>query len=318
MEYKSCHLLEHGICFYNHNLCSCCYAPLDGLDKVPFFLPVYRGSNIDLNFYKKRINFYRENAKQNKYLKACKYCYHLELKDWEEEYYIDQIYITHFEACNANCIYCINNLFPNERHNKVYKVIPVLDDLKEKGLLRSNCEFHIGGGEFTLYPECDELLEKYIISGFSNHLAVATNGIKYSNALFKAMEIGRASIIISLDCGSRNLFKKIKRVDAFNNIISNLKLYTSTELSLEHTFLKYIVIPNINDNKNEFQKFLNIAKKFNIKGIKIDLEGHYCRNQNYKIDEKLINFLNDMVERAKKQNFNVEIFQFYKQCLSNN
>lgn len=318
MQYTSCHLLEHGICFYNHNLCTCCYAPQEGLYQVPYIKPIYLGAKIDIEDYCKRIKFFRDNAKQNKFINSCKNCYKLETKEWDDEIYIDQVYITHFEACNADCIYCITGLTPNERQKHTYEIVPVLDDLKEKGILKENCEFHIGGGEFTIYPECDEIIEKYVLSGYTKHFAVATNGIKYSESLFKAMDKGLASIIISLDCGGKKIFEKIKRVNAFDSVIENLKLYTRTEKSLENTFLKYIVIPNVNDNKKEFQKFLSIANDLKIRGIKIDLDGNYCRKNNYKLNWHIKYLMKDIINMAIKQNFDVEIFQFYKQCLNNN
>ncbi len=316
MKYKSCHLLEHGLCFYNHNLCSCCYAPQDSYTRAPYLSFLYLGQKIKKEQLFNKINKRREEQKKGNFIISCNNCFKLEEKDWDEDNYIDQIYITHFEQCNLNCIYCITDLSPKERAKETYKIIPVLDNLKEQGILRQGCEFHIGGGEFSIYPECDEIIEKYILSGFSKFLAIATNAVVYKESVFNAMDKGKACIIVSVDSGSKNMYKKIKRVDAFDKLIENLKLYSRTESSRANTFLKYIVIPKINDNKREFDKFLNLANKLNIKGIKIDVDGNYARNNLYKLNDKINNFLTWTVDRAKSKGFDVEIFSFYKQCLN--
>lgn len=316
-KYKSCDLLEHGICFYPGNVCSCCYAPYEADELVPLIYPspAYNGENINKDFLYKIINRHREAAKNNQYIKSCEECYHLKVSDWPEENYINQVYITHFEECNSNCIYCINNLDNGIRKKTTYKIVPIIDDMISQGILKEGCEFHIGGGEFSIYPECNEIIKKYVLSGFTKFLAIATNGIVFSKAIFEAMNEGKACIIISVDCGSGHLYKKIKRVDAFNKLKESLKLYTSSQKARENTFLKYIVLPKINDSKWEFRKFLSLAKKYGITGIKIDVDGKYCREKSFVIEKNTLKFLEWCVQYASKKRFDVETFQFYNQCL---
>ena len=313
MIYKSCNLLEHGICFYNGNLCSCCYAPLK---YAPYIFPYYNGEIVNIDALFLKINRWRNDAKNNHYLRSCQNCYQLETRDWADDNYIDQVYITHFYKCNANCIYCINDIKPSDKVRDTYDIIPILDNLKDKGVLKKGFELHIGGGEFTIYKESDAIIEKYVLSGFSSRIAIATNGIKFSKSIFNAMQENRACIIISLDSGNRNLYKKIKRVDCFDNVINNIKLYSSTVHSKDNTFLKYIVLPKINDNKKYFKQFLDIALDCNIKGIKIDIDGIYCRQKNYNIDEELLDFLKWSVDCSLEKGFDVETFSFYNQCFS--
>ena len=128
------------------------------------------------------------------------------------------------------------------------------------------------------------------------------------------MKENKACIIISLDSGNRNLYKKIKRVDCFDLVKNNIKMYSSDDYSRNNTFLKYIVIPKINDNRRDFKQFLNIALECNIKGIKIDIDGIYCRQRNYNIERKLSDFLKWSVEYSAEKGFDVETFSFYNQC----
>ncbi len=318
-KYKSCHLLEHGICFYPKNICSCCYAPYEADNLVPLIYSkdIYKGGNIEKDFLYEKINKWRNDAKNSRYIKSCEECYHLKLADWEQENYIDRVYITHFEKCNSNCIYCINNLDSGKRKDSTYKIVPVIDNMIEQGILKEGCEFHIGGGEFSIYPECGEIIEKYIISGFTKFIAIATNGIVFSDAIFKAINMNKACIIISVDSGSKKLYKRIKRVDAFNSLKKSLKMYTSTQRGKENTFLKYIVLPGINVSKWEFKKFLSLSKKYGINGIKLDIDGRYCRANNFTPEKKVTDFMKWCIGYAQKKGFNVETFQFYNLCLKN-
>lgn len=316
MKYKSCNLLEHGICFYVDRICSCCYAPQEKVNDSPFLAALYNGELINKDLLFELINRWKDKAKKGNLISCCSNCYKAEENDWTDENYIDQVYISHFQECNSNCVYCITDILPKNRKKNPYKIFPVLLDMKEKGILKRDCEFHIGGGEFTIYSECEDIIKEFILTGFAKRLAVASNGIKFSNALFDAMSIDKGVIIISLDCGSRELFKKIKQVDKFNDVIKNISKYCKNDLSRQNTFLKYIVIPSLNDEKEEFKKFIDIAKKYNVNGIKLDVEGHYARYNKYKISDELKDFLYWAKEYTISQNVDFEGFSFYNQCMS--
>ena len=241
--YKSCHLLQHGLCFFDKFIASCCFSPVDQIDEQtpPILINTSKGEKFSIDKMFEKMNEYNKVFKEGGCLKECKNCYHLEEKEWTEEKYIDQITITHFSKCNANCIYCSNNSFYTARSNNYYKILPILKELKEKNIIRQNCELHIGGGEFTIYDECEEFLQTYAVTNFAR-VFVPTNSIKYSETLFKAMDEATTYIIVSLDCGSRKMYKKIKRIDAYNKVIENLRKYAATEKSQDAIRLKYIII----------------------------------------------------------------------------
>jgi len=264
----------------------------------------------------KRIRKYSDVFKSGDCPNECKNCYHIEEKDWDEEEYIDYITITHFSMCNADCIYCSNNNERWERTPKTYDILPVLKSFKEEGIIRKGCELHIGGGEFTIYRECDELLELFAINNFAR-VFVPTNAIKYSHNLFRAMDEATTYIIVSLDSGSRKTYKKIKRVDAFDKVMDSLTKYAATEKSRDAIRLKYIIIPTINDNISEFKKFLKIAQKLGVRNLIIDIDARYSRITNFKIDNYYINLAEKMNKIALKQNFITEFYSFFFQNTNN-
>ncbi len=312
--YKCCKILKHGLCFFNDILTSCCFSPVDQIDGQvpPLIYDNYNGQIISKDDLFERINKHVSLFKKGSCPKECYSCYHIEKQDWDDEEYIDYITITHFSICNADCIYCTNNHELYERTNNTYRILPVLKSFKEQGIIKKGCELHIGGGEFTIYHECDELLDLFAINNYAR-VFVPTNAIKYSDKLFQAMDKATTYIIVSLDCGSRRTFQKIKRVDAFNKVINSLKKYASTEKSRDAIRLKYIIIPTYNDNISEFKKFLKIAKKLGVRNLIIDIDARYSRVTNYKIDNYFINLAQKMNEIAIKQNFITEFYSFYFQ-----
>lgn len=316
--YKSCHIVQHGLCFFDIMLASCCFSPVDQINGQvpPVLYPDYKGQVMSKEELFKRMEKYTSVFKNGGCPKECETCYHIEEKDWSEEKYIDYITITHFSKCNADCIYCSNNAMVDLRTNDTYEIMPVLKSFKEQGIIKKGCELHLGGGEFTIYKECDELLELFAVSDYAR-VFVPTNAIKYSEMLFRAMNEATTYIIVSLDCGSRKLYKEIKRTDAFNQVMKSLEKYAATQKSKDAIRLKYIIIPTINDNIGEFKKFLKIAKHLGVQNLIIDIDARYSRMTNYNIDEYFIDLADRMNKLALKQNFITEFYSFLLQNKNN-
>lgn len=286
--YKSCNLIQHGLCFFEKKLVSCCISPVDQINGQipPFLYDNYKGEILtreDLFF---RIKKYSDIFENGGTPEQCKNCFKIEEKEWESgecNKYIDYVTVTHFSKCNADCVYCSNNLTPEERSNNTYEVLPVLKRLKEEGILKEGFELHIGGGEFSIYKECDDIIREFALTKYAK-VYIPTNVIKFSKSIFEALNNKSTVIIVSLDSGCKETFAKIKRVNAFEEVVENLKKYSSTEIARNQIVLKYIIIPTINDNINEFKKFLEVAKKCQIESLSIDIDSRYSRMVNHHID----------------------------------
>ncbi len=312
--YKSCNLIQHGLCFFDATLVACCYSPVDQIDgqKPPLLAEPYNGEIIPKEELFERLYKYADVFKDGGCPKECVNCYKIEEKDWTDEKYIDQITVSHYNMCNVDCIYCSNNLQPEERKPKTYDIYPVLKHYIDEGVIKKGCELHIGGGEFSIYKEANELLDLFALSGFGR-VFVATNGLKYLEKLSEALNKGNTFTVISLDSGTRKTYKKVKRVDGFDKVVENLSKYASTENSRQQMRLKYIIIPGVNDNMKEFKSFLKVAKKLKIPHIIIDIEGRYSRLVNYKVDNYFIDLALQMEKTAAKQGFITELYQFFTQ-----
>ena len=315
--YKSCKLILHGLCFFNNSLAACCNSPVDQINnqRPPILFEKYKGELIEPEELFKRIHEFSDMFKKGGTPPSCKNCCFIQEKDWDENLYISEITIASFTCCNAKCIYCANNLTENERSNDAYEVLPILKYYKEKGILIKGCEFHISGGEFTTYKECDGILEEFGITNYAK-IVISSNCIRYSDTLRQSIETGSTYVIQSLDCGSREMYKKIKGVDVFDKVIENLKKYT--EKRPEQLTLKYIIIPNINDNIKEFSKFLDIASSLRTKRIEIEIEGRYARMLNHKISPYFVDLANKMKEIGISRGFDANFFPFLQQAIHEN
>jgi molybdenum cofactor biosynthesis enzyme MoaA len=316
--YKSCNIIQHGLCFFHDKVVSCCFSPIDQIEGQipPLLYGNYFGEIPTKEDLFERIHKYSKIFKQGGCPRECENCYHIEEKAWDDDDYINYITISHFEMCNAECIYCSNNCKLGQRRTTAYHIMPILKYFKEQSIIKDGVELHIQGGEFTIYKECDELLETFAINNFAR-VFVPTNAIKYSHNLFRAMNEATTYIIVSLDSGSRKTYKKIKRVDKFNKVIENLKKYGATEKSRNAIRLKYIIVPTYNDNLREFKKFLNIAKELGVKNIIIDIDARYLKISNLKTDSYFINLANEMNIMALRENFITEFSSFYFQNINN-
>ena len=95
-----------------------------------------------------------------------------------------------------------------------YNVVPVIEDLVNKGYLRNGGEIAFGGGEPTIYPEFDDLINLFTRSGI-DFMRVHSSGIKFSPAIENAIRQGALNVVVSIDSACPETYRRIKRVDCF-------------------------------------------------------------------------------------------------------
>ena len=313
--YKSCQHALHGLCFYSYAVVLCCYSPNEQINgsEAPVLFRDYQGEIIPKTELFKKMREYSDIFKNGGTPNSCKGCFKIQEADWDEDEYIDFVTVTHYTCCNADCVYCSNNLEPSERTNDKYEILPFLKYLKQEGVLKENFELHLGGGEFTIYKECEGILQEFGATGFAK-IFVATNGIKFSQGLYDSIKYGGANIVISLDCGSKNTFKKIKRVDAFDKVVENIKKYAQAD-PIKVT-MKYIIIPGMNDSMSEYCKFLKICEEAGINNIRIDIDCRYLRKYNNELNPFYYSLIEKMKEKTVKKGFYYEDYSFLLQAMN--
>ncbi len=275
MIYKSCHLLEHGIYFYYDSIQVCCM--LTGKEGKPFYLlKDYHGGDVDWDSIIEQKRKLRSNHKNGIINANCDGCFYLRDEDWEEGDYIDNFFISHWTSCNCGCSYCYtedNKEFFNS--HKPYKLMPILLEMKDRGLFRFNGLLDFGGGEPAVLDEFGDIVDLFLNNGVRN-IVTNSSGIKYVESIGRGLTTGKLDVTVSIDSSSREMYKKIKKVDAYDKVVENLKKYVKFQGGLTNKVRsKYIIIPGINDQFDEIDSWLKTSLDIGIKDVIIDVEGRW-------------------------------------------
>lgn len=272
-----CDQLNTTITFFHDKVISCCthYGS-------PTYYSKYDKENIDFSFIsEKKVEFLSNllNGIETEY--ECKKCPYLRKSTQEDKISLQFSYIniSHWTHCNCGCIYCArhnNSYFKIETKTKksqYYDFLPILKEMYKKNLIdKENVTFCFQGGDISVLKEFKDILKCIRDYGYKN-IQILTNNIIYHPDLKKIINENNNHIMItaSLDSGTRETYKKIKRVDKFNDFISNLKKYVKG-IPYPNIKIKYLLVKNYNDNEQELKTFINLMSKIGIKQVELDID----------------------------------------------
>lgn len=124
-------------------------------------------------------------------------------------------------SCNLRCIYCSDNELRDrqgkEQEIKLDNIKKLFDDLERGGTKGITLE---GGGEPTLYRRFEEVVKYAKQKGLA--LGLITNGtVRLHEEMLKEFEWIR----VSLDASTAEEYAKLKGVDCFEKVITNISHY---------------------------------------------------------------------------------------------
>lgn len=308
MKYLSCRYIEHGMDFEHTRLETCCFTCHSGGGHITL-QQEYEGEPINWEelFEKKRK--YREEHRKGNLTPNCVGCVFLEEKEWDKEDYINFLQFNYWVQCNSKCTYCYE--VQNKKifdKIKPYNSVPVVKDMIDKGILRPGGEVSFGGGEPTIAPEFEELIKLLTVSGFQN-MRIHSSGIKFSPAIEEAIRKGVLNVVISIDAGCDKTYKKVKQVNAYKKVIENMKKYA--EANTEKYGLmtsKYIIIPNVNDNRKEIDMWIDSVVKIGGKWLALDIEDIWYKNNRSTISAYYLDLVNYVINRANQLGMKIELY----------
>ncbi len=219
-----------------------------------------------------------------------------------KEQKIQHIIVDHFKQCDCNCIYCSQKII-HKRNLPQYNILPIIQQLYKQDMIdRDNLLIEFQGGNVSMLEEFGGIIEECLKNQCQN-FKILTNGIKYLPELEKIKD-NNSSVSVSLDCGTRETFAKIKNIDAFDAVIANLnRIKENTNLSIE---LKYIIIKDVNDNIEEVKSFLNTAKTLiRNRAVIFDIDYRDIminRSNNFKVPANYYEIM-EFVQQYSKENF---------------
>ena len=107
---------------------------------------------------------------------------------------------------------------------------------------------------------------------------INSSGIKYSPAVAKGLSENKLQLTVSVDAGSKKTYEKIKLVKTYEKVCENLANYAAAQNKDKNRVCsKYIIVPGVNDNKDEIEKWLEKTKYLGIKHVSIDVDWQWVQ-----------------------------------------
>ena len=305
MEYKCCnHILGSiDLSFSGFKYCNEVW-------EGPEYISYKEENAFDKN-EKRRIEIIN-NMKSGVIPERCKLCPLLEQKDWKEfDGKIHKITIFNWKHCNAACFYCSvhSEFFDGVKKSDDYDALPIIQKLIEEERITEDTFVAFMGGEPTMLEEFPQIMK--LLLDKKCRIEVLSNGIKYEPIIGEMLKAEKNNTIcISVDCGSKEAYKKIKRVDKFEEVSQTIKRYIDDAgLNSSRIKVKYIIFPNVNDNKQEIDLFFDLCKKIGVKTVARavnHVESKMSTTKNQVIEASVIKSYKYFEEQAKKYNFELQ------------
>lgn len=310
-EYLSCEWINGGIEFRKDCIRICCFGYLQDQDESDTVLiENYNGEKIDWDELLKKKQELKELNKSGVILPACKNCIYLEKKKWDEEVFFDHVTLNHWSKCNCNCTYCYTaDEKKDSKNKKNYNVLPFFKEMYEKNILRATPQSCItfGGGEPTILEGFEDLIN-FLLSKNFNNIRINSSGIKYSKSIEKGLKAGTISLVVSPDSGTKETYQKIKQVNCFNKVWDNIKKYAKMQKEPSLLKVKYIIIPGINDNKEEIDKWFDLVLKYGVKAVSLSVEQHWYFKNHPNFPDSIYEIMNYIKNKAEKLGLDLEIY----------
>lgn len=295
-----CSYIVNGLSFHQHNVRFCTTNQMGPV--ISEYQEDYKA--LAANIINIKDNSFSQIPKE---CENCIYCTKLPINTDK----ITRIDLFYWYHCNCGCFYCS---YRDETKGKysdkaiegnplVYKTIKELYD-KDK-IAKSGLEVIFGGGEIGVLKEFPKLIDLFLKNNVHN-IWCETSGVKHLKALDKVLKLGKGGLTVAICCGSRDVYKKIKQRDKFNQVLSTLKKYIKATKknkknpnNLERVISKFIILEGFNNNREEVDRWLVECQKIGIKYFEISME--FCWGTKTKAGQKIEDYNYELFDYAEKR-----------------
>lgn len=261
----SCRYLDSGLGFYGDTLQACCVRHHGDLGHT-VLLEAWDGHTVPVEDILALRNRVRDQLNQPGGYRLCRGC--TMIKDSPpntRRYAFDYLSIAHYFRCNLYCSYCTVH-----RHGLMNRVtdrrlLPAVKALLHDGFLDPAAHVDWSGGEPTLNPEFPELSEFLAQTGMTQTLH--TNAVVFSEATLKLIPMRLERMYVSVDAGTRETYRRIKGLDAFDQVWENLARYA--RVGGRRIMAKMILL---DENLCEVVEFIQHAEKARIQTVIADVD----------------------------------------------
>jgi len=210
-------------------------------------------------------------AGERVHTKGCAVCANWLPGDWVSDSAIRYVNFSMYPApCQCRCIYCgvhKNDLeaFKDPAVLESYEALfAALDYALKEGMIGPEAGWQVSAGEITIHPLKDRILN-YVKN---SPTMIYTNCFIYDEGIAAILKANpSASINLSIDAGTEKTWHKIKGFDNFDQVTSNLVKYYKSSYRKGQITLKYIILPGINDNYEDFSSVIEIMKVLGVRHL---------------------------------------------------
>lgn len=186
--------------------------------------------------------------------------------------------------------------------------MPIIKELDKLGMIDYSGELAYSGGEPSCLREFDDITNFFLKKG-ERLIMVHTNAIKPVKSVLKGLGTDTLSVTVSVDCGDRDKFKQIKRIDAYNRVIDTLKKYVKAQGNNKKMVRsKYILIPNVNDTKESIDKWIKESQKIRIEQVVLDFEADWLAHNSDNIPPYIDELYLYILEATKKAGLDLQFY----------
>lgn len=198
----------------------------------------------------------------------CSGCPFLEFKEWGyiKKLEIESISLEYHSVCNMRCVYCNEIYYGGKKAS--YDINLLVDDLIKSGSLSKLKTVVWGGGEPVLDKSFAQLVQKISDNFPWIKQRIITNSTFFSQEIEDLLSKNKVTITTSIDAGTEEIFKEIKKNTGFFKIFENLKKYALARS--ENITIKYIIMGN-NSSYDELLTFSKLIKDNGLLGCNFQI-----------------------------------------------
>lgn len=165
--------------------------------------------------------------------------------------------------CQCKCVYCDvhsgeSGLFNRRLHAAYYeRLFDMLEYARETGRIAPDARWQISSGEIAIHPYKNRIFDlvRDQTATFYTNCFLFEEGVAANLAANP-----HSALNLSIDAGTPKTWHKVKGVDNFETVTTNLVKYHSRSVRPGQITLKYIVLPGINTTKADYTSVIEIMK----------------------------------------------------------
>ena len=132
----------------------------------------------------------------------------------------------------------------------------------------------------------------------------------------KGLKNACVDLIVSVDSGSKEMHEKIKQVKSHDKVWKNLKRYASHQKDPNAVKVKFILIPGLNDSKEEIDLWLEKSKKAGVNCVLHEIESKWFYARRDNVPEEIIAFFDYAKQKAESMGLKYELYERAEHMMS--